>query len=82
MHDERYYLHYGEVTWETARKQQVTGEKRASLSVGQITSGRREVHIPIFPRPLSATVRSADTREKQAAQRAVPQPVFARLDPG
>ena len=52
MHDCRCYLHYGKVTSETARKLQVTFEKRASLSVGQRASGRREVHIPILPRPL------------------------------
>ena len=30
----------------------VTVERRASLSVGQRASGRREVHMPILPRPL------------------------------
>ena len=52
MHDRRCYLHYEKVTSETARKLQVTVERRASLSVGQSASGRREVHIPILPRPL------------------------------
>ena len=52
MRDERRYLHYGKVISETARKLQVTMERRASLSVGQRASGRREVHIPILRRPL------------------------------
>ena len=73
MHDERCYLHYGKVTSETARKLQVTVERRASLSVGQRASGRREVHIPILPRPLcrggqecgpSGEVSPAETRAK------------------
>ena len=51
MHDKRCYLHYGKVTSETARKLQVTVERRASLAVGQRASGRRELQIPIFPRP-------------------------------
>ena len=45
-------MHYGTVTSETARKLQVTLERRASLSVGQRASSRWEVHTPILPRPL------------------------------
>ena len=73
-------MHNGKVTSETARKLQVTVERRASLSVGQRTSERREVHIPILPRPLrrggeecrpSGEVSPAERRQR----------VFARMDP-
>ena len=50
MHDWRCYLDYGKVTSGTALRLQANVDRRASLSVGQRASGRRELHIAILPK--------------------------------